>query len=222
MAMPIKSPRSMPEWIFVKITKSLVSYQALRLVALTFCLSPLFRLVGFGVSDQLTANPIELITRFTGSWALIMLCFTLTITPLRKLSGWNDLLKLRRMFGLFCFFYAAIHLLTWIILDHYFDWNAIYQDLFKRTYITVGLIAFLCLLPLAITSTKSMQKRLGRKWAQLHQLIYLIALLAPLHYWLHKASKNDTTTVNIYIAILLILLLWRIGYYYKLRRQARP
>ncbi len=99
MAMPIKSPRSMPEWIFVKITNSLVSYQTLRLVTIAFCLSPLIRLVWFGVSDQLTANPIEFITRFTGSWALIMLCLTLAITPLRKLSGWNDLLKLRRLFG---------------------------------------------------------------------------------------------------------------------------
>jgi sulfoxide reductase heme-binding subunit YedZ len=139
-----------------------------------------------------------------------MLCITLAITPVRITFGWNQLLKYRRMLGLFCFFYALLHFLTWSVIDQQLDLQAIYQDFFKRTFITLGLIAFIGLIPLAITSTNGMQKRLGRNWAKLHELIYPIAIFVVLHYYLHKAGKNNFGEVRIYIAILGALLTWRL------------
>jgi len=173
-------------------------------------LTPFLRLIWFGFHDGLTVNPIEFITRFTGTWAIVMLCITLAITPVRMTFGWNQLLKYRRMLGLFCFFYTLLHFLTWSIIDQQLDLQAIYQDFFKRTFITLGLVAFIGLIPLAITSTKGMQKRLGRNWSKLHELIYPIAIFVVLHYYLHKAGKNNFGEVRIYIAILGALLTWRL------------
>ena len=206
MVTAIKLPLYMPAWTLKNSIKNLG-----KPIVFFLALTPFLRLIWYGFHDGLTANPIEFITRFTGTWAIVMLCITLAITPLRLTFGWNQLLKYRRMLGLFCFFYASLHFLTWSVIDQQLDLQAIYQDFFKRTFITLGLIAFIGLIPLAFTSTKMMQKRLGRNWAKLHQLIYPIAIFVVLHYYLHKAGKNNFGEVRIYITILGALLAWRLS-----------
>ncbi|WP_455374695.1 sulfite oxidase heme-binding subunit YedZ [Kaarinaea lacus] len=167
-------------------------------------------LVWDGFHDALGANPIEKITHRTGDWSLRFLLITLTITPLRKIFGWKQLVRLRRMFGLFAFFYVCIHFSIYIVFDHFFDVNEIAKDIVKRPYVTVGFTAFLLLIPLAITSTNKMMKRLGKSWKQLHQLVYVIAVLGILHYlWLVKA---DVLQPVIHAIILLILLSVRVWY----------
>jgi sulfoxide reductase heme-binding subunit YedZ len=205
MATAIKWPLYMLAWTL----KNSINNFGKPLVFL-LALSPFIRLVWFGWQGSLTANPIEFITRFTGTWAIVMLCLTLAITPLRITTGWNSLQKYRRMLGLFCFFYALLHFLTWGLLDQQLDLDAIYQDFFKRTYITFGILAFISLIPLAMTSTKGMQKRLGRNWSRLHTLVYPIAVLVIFHYYIHKAAKQDFGEASIYIAILGALLTWRL------------
>lgn len=168
------------------------------------CLLPLARLVYFALNDDLGANPIEFITRSTGTWTLVGLLLTLAITPLRRLTGRNELVRYRRMLGLFAFFYASLHFMTYIWLDQFFDLPGVLKDIYKRPFITVGFAAFLLLLPLAITSTHAMMRRLGRRWQQLHRLVYLIGLLGVVHYlWL---VKKDLTQPLIYAGVLLILL----------------
>ena len=163
----------------------------LRVAVFALALVPLVRLVVLGALDALTANPVEFVQRSIGTWALAMLCITLAVTPLRRLSGWSSLMRLRRMLGLFAFFYACLHLLAYAWLDQWFDWSAIVDDVLERPFITVGLTAFVLLIPLAATSTNAMMRRLGRRWQELHRLVYAIAVLAVLHYWWHKAGKND-------------------------------
>lgn len=172
-------------------------------------LIPLIRLVWYGYSGQLGANPIEFITRSLGTWTLVFLLITLSITPLRKLSGWSWLIKLRRMAGLFAFFYALLHFITYIWLDQFFDLHSIYKDVIKRPFITIGFAAFILLIPLAITSSNAMIKRLGgKRWLLLHRLIYLIAVFGVLHYW--WLVKKDITQPLIYSAVLATLLAYRI------------
>ena len=182
-----------------------------HLKATLFLLSfiPLLRLVWYGYSSQLGANPIEFITRSLGTWTLVFLLITLSITPLRKLSGWSWLIKLRRMAGLFTFFYSLLHFITYIWLDQFFDLSSIYKDVIKRPFITIGFTAFILLIPLAVTSTNAMIKKLGgKRWQLLHRLIYLIAIFAVLHYW--WLVKKDITQPFIYAAILSILLGYRV------------
>ena len=174
-----------------------------QLKALLFfvCLVPLFRLGWYGYSGQLGANPIEFITRSLGTWTLVFLLITLTITPLRQLSGWTWLVKLRRMTGLFAFFYVLLHFITYIWLDQFFDLAAIYKDVIKRPFITIGFTAFVLLIPLAITSTNAMVKRLGgNRWKQLHKLVYVIAIFAVIHYW--WLVKKDITQPLVYAVVL--------------------
>ncbi len=179
-------------------------------IVFVICLTPLAMLVWDGFQDALGANPIEKITHRTGDWSLRFLLITLTVTPLRKIFGWKQLLRLRRMLGLFTFFYACIHFWISIVFDHFFDINEIAKDIVKRPYVTVGFSAFLLLIPLAATSTNRMMKKLGRRWKQLHQLVYVIAVLGVLHYlWLVKA---DVLQPVIHAAILLILLSIRAWY----------
>ena len=179
-------------------------------IAFVICLIPLFMLVWDGFHDALGANPIEKITHRTGDWSLRFLLITLTITPLRKIFGWKQLVRLRRMFGLFAFFYVCIHFSIYIVFDHFFDVNEIAKDIVKRPYVTVGFTAFLLLIPLAITSTNKMMKRMGKSWKQLHQLVYVIAVLGILHYlWLVKA---DVLQPVIHAIILLLLLGIRVWY----------
>ncbi len=175
-------------------------------------LIPLDRLIWLGFTDGLGANPIEFITRSTGTWALVLLCLTLAMTPLRLLTGSTFWLKIRRMLGLFTFFYAGIHFLIWLWLDQDLDFAAMIHDVVKRPFITMGFISLLLMAPLALTSNHWAQRRLGRRWAQLHRLIYIIACTVILHYWWHKAGKNDFQTVSIYAAIVGLLLLCRIPF----------
>ena len=175
-------------------------------------LIPLGRLVWLGCVDGLGANPIEFITRSTGTWALVFLCLTLAMTPLRLITGFNLWIKVRRMLGLFCFFYASMHFLIWFYLDQSFDVQAMIHDVIKRPFITMGFLSLVLLLPLALTSNQWSIRKLGRRWSVLHQCIYLIACTAIAHYWWHKAGKNDLQTVYIYAAVILILLLIRLPF----------
>jgi sulfoxide reductase heme-binding subunit YedZ len=171
------------------------------------CLEPLLQLVWQGIYGSLGTNPVETITHATGDWTLRFLLITLSITPLRRLTGNNWLIRLRRMLGLFAFFYACLHFMTYIWFDQYFDWMAIAQDIPKRPFITVGFAAFVLLLPLALTSTNAMMRRLKKNWQRLHKLIYVIALLGVLHFlWLVKA---DILEPLIYGAVLVVLLGYR-------------
>ncbi|MCL5061424.1 MAG: sulfoxide reductase heme-binding subunit YedZ [Candidatus Thermoplasmatota archaeon] len=172
------------------------------------CLLPLARLIALGASGGLGANPIEFITRSTGTWTLVGLLVTLSVTPLRRLTGRADLIRYRRMLGLFTFFYACLHFVTYVWLDQFFDPATIARDIVKRPFITVGFTAFVLLVPLAATSTHAMMRRLGRRWQQLHRLVYPIALLGVVHYlWL---VKKDLTEPLVYGAMLALLLTLRL------------
>ena len=170
------------------------------------------RLVWLGTHDGLGANPVEWITRSTGTWALVFLSITLAMTPLRLLTNWTIWIKMRRMFGLFCFFYASIHFGIWLWLDQNFDLMAMLQDVLKRPFITMGFLGLMMLVPLALSSNHWAQRMLGRRWAPLHRLIYLIACVVILHYWWHKSAKNDIEIVSIYAIVILLLLCCRIPY----------
>jgi sulfoxide reductase heme-binding subunit YedZ len=183
------------------------------------CLLPLLRLIVLGSSDGLGANPIEFITRSTGTWTLTGLMATLAVTPLRQLTGRSELLRYRRMLGLFSFFYACLHFTTYIWLDQFFDPAAIAKDIVKRPFITVGFTAFVLLIPLAATSTHGMMRRLGHRWQQLHRLVYPIALLGVIHYlWL---VKKDLTVPLIYGSVLIVLLAMRLPWGVALLQAVR-
>ncbi|MBS0330187.1 MAG: sulfoxide reductase heme-binding subunit YedZ [Proteobacteria bacterium] len=172
------------------------------------CLLPLARLFVLGSGGGLGANPIEFITHSTGTWTLVGLLVTLSVTPLRRLSGRADLIRYRRMLGLFAFFYAILHFMTYLWLDQFFDFASIAKDIVKRPFITVGFAAFVLLIPLAVTSTRVMMRRLGRRWQPLHRLVYLIALLGVIHYvWL---VKKDLTQPLMFGAVLVLLLAMRL------------
>ena len=161
---------------------------ALKVVVWAAALTPLAGLLYGYVTDNLTVNPIEYVTRELGEATIRLLLATLALTPLRILSGWSWPITLRRLLGLFAFFYAALHFSVWIVLDHFFDWRTMGDDIVKRPWITVGLSALVLLVPLAATSTTGMIKRLGgRAWRRLHRLVYVAAVLGCLHYiWLAK------------------------------------
>lgn len=165
---------------------------ARRIKVLMFVLAllPFLRLAWLTYTGQLGANPVEFITRDTGNWTLYLLCVTLAVTPFRRLTGWN-LLPQRRMLGLFVFFYACLHFTAFLWFEHFFDVAEMWRDVLERPFITVGFVAFLLLIPLAVTSNKAAMRRLGRRWQQLHRLIYAIALLAILHFWWMRAGKQD-------------------------------
>lgn len=183
-------------------------------------LLPFARLVLFVFLDRLGANPIEFITRNTGDWTLYFLCVTLSVTPLRRFSQWNWLLRLRRMIGLFAFFYACLHFTTFLWFDHFFDVAAMWKDVIKRPFITVGFAAFVLLIPLAVTSTNAMVRRLGAvRWKWLHRLIYLIASLAILHFWWMKAGKQDFQQPILFGSIVATLLLLRLFWAWKKRSE---
>jgi sulfoxide reductase heme-binding subunit YedZ len=176
----------------------------LRVALLLICLVPFAQLIYNALTDNLGANPIDAITRHTGSWALIFLLVTLSVTPVRKLSAWNGLVKYRRMLGLFAFFYAALHFTTFLVLDHFFDFNAILKDIMKRPYITAGFTGFVLMIPLAITSTTGMIRRLGKRWQQLHRLVYITAVAGVIHfYWLVKADIRRPAQYGFVLALLL-------------------
>lgn len=171
---------------------------------------PLARIVLFGMTDRLGANPIEFITRSTGLWTLVFLCITLAVTPLRKLTGVVAVLRFRRMLGLYAFFYATLHFATYLWFDKWFDLAEIARDIGKRPFITVGFAAFVLLTALAVTSPRAMVRKLGRRWQTLHRFIYAIGVLAILHFWWMKAGKHDLVLPKIYGMIMVALLGWRL------------
>jgi methionine sulfoxide reductase heme-binding subunit len=188
-----------------------------KVVIFALCLAPLGLLLWRGTHNGLGANPIEFITHATGDWTLRFLVLTLAVTPVRKLLGRPQLVRFRRMLGLFAFFYGCLHLVTYVWLDKFFDFSAMLADVAKRRFITVGFTAFVLLLPLALTSTAGWIRRLGgRKWQALHRLIYVSAVAAVVHYyWL---VKSDVRLPVFYGAVVGMLLLWRAIN----RRQAPP
>jgi methionine sulfoxide reductase heme-binding subunit len=184
----------------------------LKIAIFILSLVPFLRLFVLGFQDRLGVNPIEFITHSTGFWTLTFLCITLAITPLRRLTGWLQLIRLRRMLGLFAFFYACAHLLTYVWFDQWFSLEEILKDIWKRPFITVGFAAFLLLVPLAITSTNRMMRRLGRRWSQLHRLVYAIAIFGVVHFWWLKEDKNDLSEPWLFAGLVSVLLLFRLLY----------
>ena len=170
-------------------------------------LTPLALLGWFALTDNLGANPIEVITHWTGDATIIFLLITLSVTPLRKISSWNDAVKFRRMLGLFAFFYACLHFTTYIWLDQFFDFRGMIKDIAKRPFITVGFTSFVLLIPLAVTSTAAMVRRLGKRWQKLHRAIYVIAAAGVMHYW--WLVKKDIRWPLIYGGFLTALLGYR-------------
>ena len=172
------------------------------------CLMPLAWLGWLAATGGLGVNPIEKVNRSLGDWALRFLLISLAVSPAKEIFGWPVLMRFRRMLGLFAFFYVALHLSSWIGLDQFFAWPYIWGDIVKRPFITVGMLAFLSLLPLAATSTAGMIKRLGAKrWKRLHMLVYPAAALAVFHYFM--MVKADVREPLIYAAVLAVLLGWR-------------
>jgi sulfoxide reductase heme-binding subunit YedZ len=191
---------------------------AIKSVVFVLALLPFAR-IAWLIVNQVPVEPVEFVTHGTGDWALYLLCATLAITPLRRFTGWNWLIRLRRMLGLYTFFYALMHFLTFLWADHGFDFGAMWKDVLKRPFITVGFIAFVLLLPLAATSTNAMIKRLGRRWAQLHRLIYLIAPLAILHYWWMKAGKHNFEQPIVWGTVVAVLLGLRVYWSWSRTRR---
>lgn len=183
------------------------------------CLTPFLRWFYLGYTDGLTANPVEFITRSSGFWTLAMLLLTLAVTPLRQWLDQPALVRVRRMLGLFAFFYVVLHLLTWIILDRNLDISSMITDVLDRTFIFVGMAAFLLMLPLAMTSTQGWMRRLGKNWTRLHKAVYAIGVLGIVHFWLMRAGKHDFSEPTLYGTLLALLLLWRVARAWRGRRR---
>ncbi len=195
----IKKPLSQPQLLVIK------------LVIFVVCLIPLFKLLWLGFQQSLSANPTEYIERSTGYWSLMMLLATLALTPIWLTTGRAWPLQLRRMLGLYMFFYACLHVVSYVWIDFGFDWQGIWHDIAKHPRILVGFFAFLLTVPLALTSNKAMIKRLRERWKKLHQMIYLIAILAIVHFWM--LVKKDIREPLLYAVVLFVLFSARI--YYK-------
>lgn len=187
--------------------------QKIKTVVFILCLIPLMRLFWLGFQDQLSANPIEFIEHSTGFWALVILLATLSLTPIRRLTGVAWPIQLRRMLGLFMFFYACLHVIIYVWLDFSFGWLDITKDIAKHPRILVGFAAFVLALPLAVTSSNAMMRRLREHWKKLHQLVYPIAILAIIHFW--WLVKKDISEPLFYALILGALLGVRIHYHYS-------
>jgi sulfoxide reductase heme-binding subunit YedZ len=178
---------------------------AIKGVLFVLALLPFLRMAYLVATGQ-PVNPVEFLQHGSGDWALYLLCATLCVTPLRRVTSMNWLIRLRRMLGLYAFFYACLHFLTFVWFDHNFNLAAIWKDVLKHPYITVGFAAFVLLIPLAATSTQGMIKRLGRNWTRLHRLIYAIAPLAILHYWWMKAGKHNFQQPIVWGTVVALLL----------------
>ncbi|CAG0967487.1 Magnetosome protein MamZ [Methylophilaceae bacterium] len=223
----------MPVWIYARISSLIPLVQTVpamswkqpsrqqisRFKAILFILAllPLARLVWLGINGGLTANPIEFIERSTGTWALVMLFTALAMTPIRLITGITWQIQLRRMMGLFMFFYACLHFTIYLWLDHWFDWQEITKHITKHPYVLVGFSAFVLSIPLAVTSNNRMMKRLGASWKRLHYSTYAIALLGVLHFW--WLVKKDIREPLFYAVVLAVLLGIRI--YHKYRKNLK-
>ncbi|WP_256462175.1 sulfite oxidase heme-binding subunit YedZ [Orrella daihaiensis] len=179
---------------------------------------PLLRWFYLGLTDGLTVNPTEFLTRSSGTWTLVCLMATLLVSPLRDWLNEPALIRLRRMCGLFTFFYATLHLLAWAWWEQNFVLADMGLDIVKRPFVTVGVVAFLVMLGMALTSSHRAMVAMGRYWKALHRWIYLVAVLSIIHYWLHKAGKNDFLEVTIYGLVLAALLGWRLWRYCRPKR----
>ncbi|WP_083228687.1 protein-methionine-sulfoxide reductase heme-binding subunit MsrQ [Bordetella sp. H567] len=173
-------------------------------------LFPLARWIWLGTHNGLTANPVEFLTRSAGTWTFVCLLVTLGITPLRRLTGQPALVRLRRMCGLFAFFYGFLHFMSWVGWDRGFDPASMLQDVGERPFITVGFAAFVLMTALAATSTQGAMRRMGKRWQRLHRAVYAIGILALLHLLWHKAGKHDFEQPIVYGTVLAVLLLWRV------------
>jgi len=187
-----------------------VRIAVLKTLVFIAALGPLGWLIVGLFTDNLSANPIEYITRDTGWFALMFLTASLSVTPVRRVTKWHPIVRFRRMLGLFAFFYGTLHLLTWVVLDKFFDVPEMVADVFKRPFITVGMATYLLLVPLAATSTAGMIRRLGgRRWAQLHRLAYAAGITAVLHFWwLVKSDVREPQRWAVALAVLLGLRAW--------------
>lgn len=194
----------------IAFNPSAAQLSAIKTAVFLASLIPLIHLLYGWITDGLGANPIEFITHKTGTWTFNLLLITLTVTPLRTLTGQHWLLRLRRMLGLFVFFYAVLHFTTYLWLDQFFDLHAIARDIIKRPFITVGFTAFILLIPLAATSNNRAIRQLGgKRWQSLHRSVYLIGILATIHYfWLVKITAIIYPLI--YAALLTLLLVWRV------------
>jgi len=175
------------------------------------CLAPAALLISDGFTDNLTANPVEKITNTTGIWTLRLVVATIAITPLRWLTGWNQLIQYRRAVGLFAFFYGTLHFMTYFVLDHQLQFGGLWDDVVKRPYITAGFTGFVLMIPLAVTSTTGWIRRMGgRRWNLLHKLVYITALAGVLHYfWKVKLDATYPVYYAIGVAALLGVRAWR-------------
>ncbi len=184
-----------------------------KIAAFVLCLAPLGWLGWRGWNQDLSANPIEFITHFTGDWTLRLLVATLAVTPLRKLLGLPDLIRFRRMIGLYAFFYGVLHLTTYVWLDKFFDWREMLHDVGKRPFITAGFAGFAMMVPLAATSTAGWIRRMGgKRWRMLHRLVYAAGVAGVVHYyWLVKSSVRRPVIYGLLVAVMLGARAWRQG-----------
>ena len=192
---------------------------AVRSTIFAAALVPAAALVYGFFTNDLTANPIDYITDTTGTTALVLLLCTLAVTPLRRLTGWNQVIRLRRMLGLLAFFYACLHFSTWLVLDWFFDFASMGADIVERPFITIGMTTFLLLLPLALTSTTGMIRRLGKRWQQLHRLVYVAGATAVIHFW--WVVKADFREPRFYALVLTVLLGFRAWWTLRTRLSSR-
>jgi sulfoxide reductase heme-binding subunit YedZ len=199
---------------------AVISTRRAKALVFVLCLLPFAWLLVRAGTGELGVNPIEEITLVTGRWTLRFLLITLAVTPARRLFTWNTVIGYRRMLGLFAFFYATMHLTIYIVIDHFFDWRTIVEDVTERPFIMAGAGAFTLLVPLALTSTQGWIRRLGRRWSRLHMLIYAAATLGVIHFvW---KVKSDLQSPLRYAAVLAALLLFRVGWvYWKRVRRVR-
>ena len=198
---------------------SILTSKWTKVVVFLACLAPLGMLVWRGLHNDLTANAVEFVEHQTGDWTIRFLIFTLAITPLRKILKLPQLIRFRRMLGLFAFFYGCLHFATWIALDRYFNWAEMLKDVAKRPFVTAGFVGFVLMIPLAITSTAGWIRRLGgKRWQMLHRAIYLSAIAGVIHYYWQV--KSDVRKPLQYAFVVGLLLAWRIGAWIYNRRQA--
>lgn len=179
------------------------------------CLLPLMLAVLAVSQNQLGANPVESLLQLTGEWGLRFLLITLAVTPVQFIFRWAWVARLRRMLGLFAFFYAVVHMLIWLVLDHRMEWDLVWQEIIEKKFIAVGFVALLGLLPLAMTSNRLAIRKLGKRWKPLHRLVYPLTLLAVVHY-LWQVKANDIFEPLTYLVVLLLLLAWR---FFKMLKQ---